>query len=218
MEVGHGSHSNKPAHWVFARYFGKFNKARQDRWVFGDRHSGAYLHRFAWTNIVRHQIVKHRASPDDPELADYWAWRRRKAPLPINRTAFRLHQEPGRALRDLQDHANRRLRTGHKPHAMGALAGHHPQDDRRRLGHSHARTRLHPVSSTSTATTPASHQGLLEPDARKRARPVLRGARRRKAPGLPDEGNRPPGASSDECTGDPACVGRWRRRSSARPR
>ena len=29
-------------------------------------HSGAYLHRFAWTNIVRHEIVKHRASPDDP--------------------------------------------------------------------------------------------------------------------------------------------------------
>ena len=54
------SHSTKPAYWVFARYFGTFNKARQDRWVFGDRTSGSYLHRFAWTNIVRHQIVKHR--------------------------------------------------------------------------------------------------------------------------------------------------------------
>jgi RNA-directed DNA polymerase len=86
------SHSTKPAYWVFARYFGKFNKARHDRWVFGDRTSGSYLHRFAWTNIVRHQIVKHAASPDDPELADYWAWRRRKAPLPINHTALRLHR------------------------------------------------------------------------------------------------------------------------------
>jgi RNA-directed DNA polymerase len=86
------SHSNKPTHWVFARYFGKFNKARQDRWVFGSRVSGAYLHRFAWTNIVRHQIVRHGASPDDPGLADYWAWRRRKAPLPINLTALRLHR------------------------------------------------------------------------------------------------------------------------------
>ena len=91
------SHSTKPAHWVFSRYFGKFNKARQNRWVFGDRTSGSYLHRFAWTNIVRHQIVKHRASPDDPELVDYWAWRRRKAPLPINRTALRLYrQQDGR--------------------------------------------------------------------------------------------------------------------------
>jgi RNA-directed DNA polymerase len=86
------SHSTKPAYWVFARYFGMFNKARQDRWVFGDRTSGSYLHRFAWTNIVRHQIVKHAASPDDPELADYWAWRRRKAPLPINLTAMRLYR------------------------------------------------------------------------------------------------------------------------------
>jgi RNA-directed DNA polymerase len=86
------SHSTKPAYWVFARYFGTFNKARQDRWVFGDRASGSYLHRFAWTNIVRHQIIKHRASPDDPELADYWAWRRHKAPLPINRTAMRLYR------------------------------------------------------------------------------------------------------------------------------
>jgi RNA-directed DNA polymerase len=86
------SHSTKPAYWVFARYFGTFNKARQDRWVFGDRTSGSYLHRFAWTNIVRHQIVKHQASPDDPELADYWAWRRHKTPLPINRTAMRLYR------------------------------------------------------------------------------------------------------------------------------
>ncbi len=86
------SHPNKPAHWVFAQYFGKFNKVRRDRWVFGSRVSGSYMHRFAWTNIVRHQIVKHRASPDDPELADYWAWRRRKAPLPINRTALWLHR------------------------------------------------------------------------------------------------------------------------------
>jgi len=87
------SHQNKPTRWVFARYFGKFNKARQDRWVFGDRTSGAYMHRFCWTNIVRHQIVRHRASPDDPTLDEYWAWRRRKASLPINLTAQRLHRE-----------------------------------------------------------------------------------------------------------------------------
>ena len=51
------SHANKSASWVTARYFGKFNKARQDRWVFGDRHSGSYMHRFSWTSIVRHQTV-----------------------------------------------------------------------------------------------------------------------------------------------------------------
>ncbi len=61
--------------------------------MFGDRISGAFMHRFCWTNIVRHQIVRHRASPDDPGLVDYWAWRRHKAPLPINLTTQRLYRE-----------------------------------------------------------------------------------------------------------------------------
>jgi RNA-directed DNA polymerase len=86
------SHANKSTNWVVHRYFGMFHKARQDRWVFGDRDSGAYLHRFAWTKIVRHQIVKHGSSPDDPALGDYWAWRRRKAPLPIDSTSQRLYR------------------------------------------------------------------------------------------------------------------------------
>jgi len=91
------SHGNKPKPWVVSRYFGKFNKARNDRWVFGDRDSGAYLHKFAWTNIVRHQIIRYRASPDDPDLADYWAWRRRKIPLPVNKTeTWLLHSQNGR--------------------------------------------------------------------------------------------------------------------------
>ena len=35
--------------WIVGRYFGKFNKFRNDRWVFGDRDSGAYLVKFSWT-------------------------------------------------------------------------------------------------------------------------------------------------------------------------
>jgi len=81
------SHANKPTRWVVARYWGRFNKARQDRWVFGDRASGAYMHKFAWTSIIRHQIVDGAASPDDPALAEYWATRRRKTPLPIDNTS-----------------------------------------------------------------------------------------------------------------------------------
>jgi RNA-directed DNA polymerase len=86
------SHANKSASWVTARYFGKFNKARQDRWVFGDRQSGSYMHRFSWTSIVRHQLVKQGASPDDPALADYWTERRREPVLPINNTSLWLVQ------------------------------------------------------------------------------------------------------------------------------
>jgi RNA-directed DNA polymerase len=75
-------HPDKGRHWVTARYFGRFNKSRNDTWVFGDRASGAYLHRYAWTAIVRHVAVTGRASPDDPALAHYWADRRRRQPTP----------------------------------------------------------------------------------------------------------------------------------------
>jgi RNA-directed DNA polymerase len=87
------SHSNKPKRWVVDRYFGRFNKSRRDRWVFGDRDSGAYLTKFAWMRIYRHQMVRGTASPDDPALAEYWAERRRKAPLlPIGNDSLRLYQ------------------------------------------------------------------------------------------------------------------------------
>jgi hypothetical protein len=56
--------------------------SRADRWIFGDRASGAYLHRYAWTPIVRHAPVPGRYSPDDPALAHYWADRRRKSRPP----------------------------------------------------------------------------------------------------------------------------------------
>jgi RNA-directed DNA polymerase len=78
-------HHNKPKNWIITRYFGQFHPARNDRWVFGDRDSGAYLPKFAWTKIVRHAMVAGAASPDDPTLADYWAQRRHKqAPSPLS--------------------------------------------------------------------------------------------------------------------------------------
>ena len=87
------THQNKPPSWVIARYFGQFNKSRNDQWVFGDRESGIYLHKFAWTRIVRHPMVKGAASPDDPALADYWASRRSKAPpLSIDTASLRLFE------------------------------------------------------------------------------------------------------------------------------
>jgi hypothetical protein len=55
--------SNKSKHRVVNRYFGSFNRSRQDRWVFGGRESGAYLLKFSWTKIVRHQIgARHGVS------------------------------------------------------------------------------------------------------------------------------------------------------------
>jgi RNA-directed DNA polymerase len=111
------SHPNKPKDWVIARYFGTFNRSRRDRWVFGDRDSGAYLLKFAWTKIVRHQMVKGRASPDDPALADYWAHRRRKRTPPLDHTSLRLLMaQHGRCPRcgDLLLHADDEPQTPHQ--------------------------------------------------------------------------------------------------------
>jgi RNA-directed DNA polymerase len=77
------SHRNKSKTWVTTRYFGKFHPEREDRWVFGDRHTGRWLPRFSWTNIVRHRMVAGTASPDDPALATYWRDRRRRQPPPL---------------------------------------------------------------------------------------------------------------------------------------
>jgi RNA-directed DNA polymerase len=86
------THRNKPKRWVTARYFGQFNPARQDRWVFGDRDSGAYLRRFVWTKIVRHQLVGGTSSIDDPALISYWADRRRSRLATLDRPMVRLLQ------------------------------------------------------------------------------------------------------------------------------
>ena len=84
------SHPNKSTRWVIARYFGKFNHARHDKWVFGSQESGFYLRKFAWTPIVRHRMVAGTASPDDPSLTDYWRLRRRRNPPPMGATTLRL--------------------------------------------------------------------------------------------------------------------------------
>ena len=84
------SHPNKPKRWIITRYFGMFNPARQDKWVFGSRETGYYLRKFAWTKIVRHRMVAGRASPDDPALTGYWDQRRRRARLPVDQATWHL--------------------------------------------------------------------------------------------------------------------------------
>ncbi len=75
-------HSKKSATWIVDRYWGSFNPSRKDWWVFGSKATGRYLYKFAWTNIVRHSLVKGRASKDDPSLNEYWAARARKRKHP----------------------------------------------------------------------------------------------------------------------------------------
>jgi RNA-directed DNA polymerase len=74
------THPEKPWWWLKKRYWGKTNKGRRDRWVFGHQRDGYYLQKFAWTKIERHTLVRGRSSPDDPSLRDYW-WERRRINL-----------------------------------------------------------------------------------------------------------------------------------------
>ena len=110
-------HPNKSGRWVVDRYFGAFHPTRRDRWIFGDRDSGAYLAKSAWTDIVRHQQVKGWASPDDPALADYWAKRHRRRKPPLDRSRLRpLQTQHGRCpqCRGLLLHADHEPQTPHE--------------------------------------------------------------------------------------------------------
>lgn len=91
------AHPNKSRYWVVDKYFGMFNPSRSNKWVFGDRESGRYVRQFAWTKIVRHNMVKGTSSVDDPSLAQYWAGRRRKMnSLTGGMTASLLIRQHGR--------------------------------------------------------------------------------------------------------------------------
>lgn len=72
-------HPHKSTSWLSGRYWGRWQRQRNDRWVFGDPDTGAYLLKFAWTPIRRHVQVLGASSPDDPQLRRYWQARRERA-------------------------------------------------------------------------------------------------------------------------------------------
>jgi RNA-directed DNA polymerase len=154
------SHPHKPKRWIVRRYFGRFNPARRDKWVFGDRDSGAYLLRFSWTKITRHTLVKGWASPDDPDLTSYWAARRRRGQLPLDAARLRLlltqrgrcplcdelllhaDQEPAHPDEWQQWITAVRTATRHQAIALDADPGSHGGLTAFRLIHAHCRRRL----------------------------------------------------------------------------
>jgi len=167
------SHPNKPRCWVIARYFGMFNPARQDKWVFGSRNTGFYLRKFAWTKIARHRMVAGRASPDDPALTGYWDQRRRRTRLPVDPATWHLlRRQRGRCplCRGLLLHADHQpqspeewqqwhtaVRKAIRKHTItsvtdlgtpGERAAHH-------LIHAHCRRRLGSASSPALLPGPS---------------------------------------------------------------
>ncbi len=154
------SHPNKPRRWVITRYFGMFNPARQDKWVFGSRETGFYLRKFAWTKIVRHRMVAGRASPDDPALTGYWDQRRRRARLPVDPATWHLlRRQRGRCplCRGLLLHADHQpqgpeewqqwhtaTRKAIRKHAIASVTGLGTPDERAAhyLIHAHCQRRI----------------------------------------------------------------------------
>ena len=159
------SHPNKPKKWIARRYFGRFNKFRNDQWVFGardhvvnDRGDVAYLVKFSWTNIVRHQLVAGRASPDDPDLIDYWAARRRKVKPPLDSYNLRLLAKQDGRCPLCGDHLLVAGPAPAVPTRVGTMvAERRPQGNRRRLPHpSRARRRDRTGTEHAWCTPPAT--------------------------------------------------------------
>lgn len=168
-------HNHRSRHRIINRYFGQFHPNRQDRWVFGNRNTGGFLVKFAWTKIVRHDLVKGAASPDDPALADYWAKRRRRnndiPPLGRVRSLL-LRKQKGRCpvCNGLLPHADQPPRSPkewkqwtvaiRKALTVNAVAitDSSPDLKEQRLTHEHCRRRK--PSQGKPATPPAKPTGL----------------------------------------------------------
>jgi len=84
------THANKSRAWKQQRYWGRLNRERADRWVFGDKRTRVYLLKFTWFRIIRHVLVRGRASPDDPDLRDYWSWREKAKVAQLGATGRRV--------------------------------------------------------------------------------------------------------------------------------
>ena len=69
------THPNKNDDWKKNRYHQVQVKAEEIK-RFGNAETGQYLFRLTDLRIDRHILIRHGASPDDPELRNYWKKRR----------------------------------------------------------------------------------------------------------------------------------------------
>ena len=193
------SHPNKSKRWVVKRYFGMFNRSRRDKWVFGDRASGVYMLKFAWTRIIRHQLVRARHPPMTPPWPSTGPTAAKMRPPTIGKARWGLYKtQDGRCpicgdrLQPADDPPptprewERWLATNRKTIKIAMHKDGRREEQTPSLHtHFHRRHTASNDNGTSTPCPPASPRGLLEPDAVKVARPVLRGAGRSNASGLP---------------------------------
>ena len=66
------AHPRKLKHWWMRKYFGRHYACPTYSYTFMDKASGAFMFHPTSVKIKRWSMVKHRNSPYDPALADYW--------------------------------------------------------------------------------------------------------------------------------------------------
>ena len=70
------THPHKNKTWRVKHYFGQFRKGSRNKWVFGN--AKYYLQLLKGIPIRRHALVPFDASPDNPDLKEYWEKREEK--------------------------------------------------------------------------------------------------------------------------------------------
>jgi len=112
------SHANKPTRWVVARYWGRYNKARQDRWVFGDRNSAPTCtsSRGRASSDTRSSTARHH--PMIPRSSTTGQNVGARRPCRSTRPADGSSKPRTVAARSARTRSCPTM-TGHKPHASG---------------------------------------------------------------------------------------------------
>ena len=183
------SHPNKSKWWVVDRYFGQFNKARQEQVGVRRPRQRRLPPQVLLDKDRPTRDGQGRGVPGRPGLTQYWADRRRRMTDPAGPTHPATAPQAGRPLPALRGLPPARRPPAPLPRRVGAVDTHHPQSDAQTAHRSHGPARrpgrrktpsgTHPLPATATAAKasrvstsdhPPARRGLLEPDAGK-ARP-----------------------------------------------
>ncbi|WP_414590121.1 group II intron reverse transcriptase/maturase, partial [Scytonema sp. PCC 10023] len=84
------NHPNKSKKWRINQYFGFHPHYPNTRWTFMDKKTGTYLFHPESIKIERWVKVLHDASPDDPELKEYWEKRNSKQKTTLKKSLQKI--------------------------------------------------------------------------------------------------------------------------------
>jgi RNA-directed DNA polymerase len=163
------THPTKPTYWTKARYWGCLAPNRRDTWVFGDTRTGAFLWKYSWFRIQRHILVQGSASKDDPALRAYWDQRAMAGATSLSPRLQRVARRQRYSCEVCGDSLFNDEEL-HRHHITPKSQGGTNTDENLTLRHLYCHQQIH-----ATQTMSNDARELLEPDAVKVARPVLRG-------------------------------------------